>query len=61
MKDSNQATQKKESRSFTQEMHLAFTEWVNRLPFMKKDTSDPPVREDLEDESSGKAPEDRDR
>jgi hypothetical protein len=56
MNKSNQATQKKESRSFTQEMHQAFTDWVNRLPFIKKDIAYSPEREDLEDESSDKAP-----
>jgi hypothetical protein len=61
MKDSNQATQKKESRSFTQEMHQAFTDWVNRLPFIKKDIPHSPERGDLEDESSDKGPEKKDR
>ena len=61
MKNADQATQTKRNWSFTQEMHLAFTEWVNRLPFIKKDTPHSLEREDLEDESSDKVPEERDR
>jgi len=56
-----QATQRKESRSFTQEMRQTFADWVNKLPFIKKDAPDPPEGEDLEDESSGRAPEERHR
>jgi hypothetical protein len=54
MKKRAQATQRKESRSITQEMHQSFTEWVNKLPFIKKDIPKPPERED---ESSEKASE----
>jgi hypothetical protein len=57
MKKPNQETQKKESRSITQEMHQAFAEWVNKLRFIKKDVPKPPEREGREDASSDKASE----
>ena len=49
MKNANQATQTKQNRSFTQEMHLAFTEWVNRLPFIKKEAPKAPAGATQED------------
>jgi hypothetical protein len=61
MKKRTQATQRRESRSVTQEMHQAFADWVNKLPFIKKDLRKAPNREDLEDESSDKASKERDR
>jgi hypothetical protein len=45
MKNSDQTTQKKSDRSFAQEMHQAFLDWVNQLPFMKNDIPGSPGRE----------------
>jgi hypothetical protein len=57
MKKRTQATQNGESRSITQEMHQAFADWVNKLPFIKKDVPKTPHREVLDDESTEKKPE----
>lgn len=46
MKKKSRASQTKPHRSFAQEMHLAFTEWVNRLPIIKKDAPKVPEGKD---------------
>jgi hypothetical protein len=48
MKNNDQATQSKGSRSFTQEMQQAFVDWVKKLPFIKRDIVNEPGRKDLE-------------
>jgi len=57
MKKRTEAMQRREGRSITQEMHQAFTDWVNKLPFIKKDVPKTPHREVLDDESTEKKPE----
>lgn len=53
-KNAQRATQTKRNRSFTQEMHLVFSEWVNRLPFVQKGTPKALREEDRDDVSSDK-------
>lgn len=53
-KNAHQATQTQRTRSFTQEMHLVFAEWVNRLPFVQKNTPKAPGEEDQTSASSDK-------
>ena len=55
MNDKNQTTQSKGTRTLTQQMRQAFADWVTALPFIKKDTTRDPEREDLESESVGRA------
>jgi hypothetical protein len=48
MKNNDQTTKAKASRSFGQEMQQAFTDWVRKLPFLKRN-----VPEDPDLETSG--------
>jgi hypothetical protein len=50
MKDNDQTTKGKASRSFAQEMQLAFTDWVRKLPFIVKRNAP----EDPDPEAPGK-------
>jgi hypothetical protein len=54
MKNGKQATQRKKSRSFTQEMHLVFSEWVNKLPFVQKETHKAPGEDNQDNVASDK-------
>ena len=55
MTTNSQTSQRKEPRSITQEMHQAFADWVNKLPFIREYLPKAPNREDVENESSDKA------
>jgi hypothetical protein len=55
MKNDDQTTHSKRSRSFTQEMQQAFVDWMKKLPFIKRDVLRDPERKDLEEESADQA------
>ena len=55
MKNNDQTTQGKRSRSFTQEMQQAFVDWVKKLPFKKRGILTHPEREDLKGGSADQA------
>ena len=55
MKNNDQTTRSKGSRSFTQEMQKAFVDWVKKLPFIRRDIVKEPEQEDLEKESADQA------
>ena len=42
MKDNDQTTKGKASRSFAQEMQQAITDWVRKLPFLKRNIPEDP-------------------
>jgi hypothetical protein len=55
MKKHHQTTQRKRIRSFTQELHRAFADWVDQLPFMKSVIRKEPKRKDQGQKSADQA------
>jgi hypothetical protein len=55
MKNDDQTTRSKRSRSFTQEMQQAFVDRMKKLPFINRDILKDPEWEDLEEESADQA------
>ena len=55
MNENDQTTKGKASRSFAQEMQQAITDWVRKLPFLKRNISDNPDVDNPGEESTREA------
>jgi hypothetical protein len=56
MMNSDETTKSRLGRSFAQEMQQAIVDWVNKLPFIKRDVANNPEAEGVGKESAGQAP-----